>query len=201
MSSEYEILDKEGRSAYKKTGVPMGAKDIPDVVEKSRKKDKGNPSRPPKKWWNEHFAKIKLMVKVKNPNAPPQWINDHTAKILGDIWHNKLSDAQRNKISSEEKPVKIDGPVRHDNLSEHLKEIYDFVVELESKLSSNEYSDEYMIDKIIPQYITLIQNELSNINIIRGMKKDPWAEFDLKAAKLDKSIEETKALLMKYKRE
>jgi len=90
MSGEEQALtplDKEGRRIYRETGIPMGTKDIHTTkkVEALRRADKGNPGKPPKGWWDKHFAEIKAQGNS----------DESTANILGDIWHHKMSDAER----------------------------------------------------------------------------------------------------------
>jgi len=202
---EKEVLDKldvEGRRIYKKTGVPMGATDLPDVAENLRKKDKGNPGKPPREWFNVMFNLNRKLDKNKGVS------DAELTKMVLRYWHKVYNDDDRkaaimayehrlpsiDEFHSEETNPSNDTP-SITKLDEHLKEIHDFLDELISKMEGIDYTNEYMIDTIIPQYIQLIQNELNNINILRGLKRK-----DIDLGKVNKSIEETKGLLRQYKR-
>jgi len=61
-----------------------------EPIEKSNPKPENNPERPPKKWWDKMY----LRVKRNNPDYTDKQIRE----TVGDIWHNKLSKEKKREI-------------------------------------------------------------------------------------------------------
>lgn len=56
------------------------------------------PKKPPKRWWDKTLAKVTASLAKAHPDWKPATLQDRAEKTTGDIWFNKMTEGQRQKI-------------------------------------------------------------------------------------------------------
>jgi hypothetical protein len=185
------------------------------MAEKLRNKDKGNPGKPPKQWYVMNYNRL-----IKNG-----WVPKEADKIIKDQWHNKFNDEKRAFIIrtyGDKEPSKeeyhsektnpkgstmdlgiagksyLEKSKEEDRIKEHIK---DFEKDIKHHLDELfHYRDDK--DRLIFEIDTIIneckfyKNKIMGFDVLdKTFREAGYSE------ELDKSIENAKELLKKYKRE
>ena len=59
------------------------------------------PTTPPKAWFDEKYSEIKTSLKDAHPDWSQETLDERTRRTVGDLWYNKLSEQEREKILRE----------------------------------------------------------------------------------------------------
>ena len=57
------------------------------------------PEQPPGQWFNKTSTKVKQSLKDAHPDWSEETLEERTRETVGDIWYNKLSQEERDKIT------------------------------------------------------------------------------------------------------
>lgn len=59
------------------------------------------PQTPPKGWFDEKYSEIKKSLKDAHPDWTPETLDERSRRTVGDLWYNKLSEQEREKVLRE----------------------------------------------------------------------------------------------------